>query len=122
MDFPVKGRPDRWQPSDEQVLAWMEAYSGRLDIKAECRRARVWLQANPAKQKTARGMPRFLVSWFNRALHGWRESAAITPQERERAVNMLRAFGHCPHDPRCPDYSTCIGTLVRGWREREAGE
>ena len=34
----------------------------------ECRKAHAHIEASPAKRKTARGMPSFLVSWLNRAV------------------------------------------------------
>jgi len=37
------------------------------DIPAEIEAAALWSEANPAKRKTAAGMPRFLTGWLNRA-------------------------------------------------------
>jgi len=47
----------------------------------------------------------------------------ITAQERERAVQWLRAVGGgCPHTPRCETSAGCVGVIVRSWRRAERGE
>ena len=43
-----------------------DAYPG-IDLLSECRKAKVWLEANPRRKKTYTGMKAFLTSWFNRA-------------------------------------------------------
>src|SRR5262245_34521437 len=60
--FPVVGQHDPWMPTDQQVRQWQELYPG-VDVAQELRKALAWTVANPTKRKTARGMPRFLVSW-----------------------------------------------------------
>lgn len=66
LTFPVRGAgPKTWGLTGSQTDEWREAYPG-LDVLAECRKARVWLAAQ-GHLKTAPGMPRFLVSWLNKA-------------------------------------------------------
>lgn len=48
-----------------QLAAWQEAYPA-VDVPAELRRMAVWLDANPVRRKTARGMPAFVVRWLGR--------------------------------------------------------
>jgi hypothetical protein len=69
MVFPVVGSPDspEWPLSASQVAEWSAAYPG-VDVAAECRKAAAWVRANPSKRKTARGMPRFLVSWIGHSV------------------------------------------------------
>lgn len=64
LSFPTAGHPQTWVLTTEQVAEWSELYPG-LDVEAECRKALAWIKAN--HRKTSRGMPRFLVSWLNRA-------------------------------------------------------
>ncbi len=52
-----------WQPTDEQILSWQHAYPD-VDIFAELNVMATWLEANPARVKTVRGMPRFCQSWL----------------------------------------------------------
>jgi len=48
-----------------------------LDLVRELRRAREWLINNPSRRKTAKGMRRFLIGWFdrqqNRPVSRWAE-------------------------------------------------
>jgi uncharacterized protein YdaU (DUF1376 family) len=63
--FPVTGKgPSTWGLTESLVAEWTAAFPA-LDVLAESRKALVWIQAN--RRKTARGMPRFLVAWLNRA-------------------------------------------------------
>ena len=55
-----------WQASDEDVLAWQQAYKA-IDVFTELDAMACWLEANPAKRKTSRGMKRFVNAWLNRA-------------------------------------------------------
>lgn len=43
-----------------------DAYPG-VDLLGECRKAKVWLEANPTRRKTIRGMKAFLANWFTYA-------------------------------------------------------
>jgi hypothetical protein len=55
-----------WQPTDEQLLSWQHAFPD-VDIFAELNVMATWLEANPTRVKTVRGMPRFCQSWLSRA-------------------------------------------------------
>lgn len=37
-----------------------------MDVLAELKRAKVWLNANPTRGKTYRGMAKFIVGWLTR--------------------------------------------------------
>jgi len=65
--FPTVGKNGaEWRLRQALVDEWQVAYPN-LDVLAECRKALAWLNANPGRRKTARGMSTFLVTWFNRA-------------------------------------------------------
>jgi len=55
-----------WLPTDEQVISWQHAFPD-VDIFAELNVMATWLEANPTRVKTVRGMPRFCQSWLSRA-------------------------------------------------------
>jgi len=70
LTFPCIGPgASSWALTAEQLTEWQQVYPG-LDVLGEFRRALAWLNATPHKRKTARGMPRFLVAWLNRAIAG----------------------------------------------------
>lgn len=63
--FPATGQgAQTWALTQAQLDEWTEAYPD-IDVMAQARKALVWIQAN--RRKTAKGMPRFMVSWLNRA-------------------------------------------------------
>lgn len=55
-----------WQPDDESVASWQQAYKN-IDVFAEMDAMACWLDANPQKRKTKRGMKRFVNMWLNKA-------------------------------------------------------
>lgn len=63
--FPDCIRGETYMVSWDQAAEWAKAYPA-VNIDEELRRAKAWLDANPTKRKTKRGMPRFLVAWFSR--------------------------------------------------------
>ncbi len=69
----------------------------RVAVVSELRKAQLWLVANPARRKTARGMPRFLNAWLARE------------DRRSPTVGGRRASDPwtCPHDPPCPARWQC---------------
>ena len=64
--FPTVGHSHEWLLLPDQVDDWQRLFPN-LDILAECGHALAWVQANPTKRKTCRGMPKFLVAWLTRA-------------------------------------------------------
>jgi hypothetical protein len=76
--FPAIGPDREFLLSEAQVAEWAELYSV-IDVRVECRKALAWVKANPNRQKTAKGMPRFLNSWLTRAVDSGRGSRATTP-------------------------------------------
>jgi hypothetical protein len=63
--FPTSGKVKSWSLVGSQIDRWEELYPG-VAIRSECRKALGWIEANPTKRKTARGMPKFLNGWLSR--------------------------------------------------------
>lgn len=57
---------EEWQPDDESVASWQQAYKN-IDVFTEMDAMACWLDANPQKRKTKRGMKRFVNMWLNKA-------------------------------------------------------
>lgn len=57
---------ERYQVDDADVLAWQKAYKN-CDVHAELLSMESWLDANPSRRKTKRGIKRFIDSWLKRA-------------------------------------------------------
>lgn len=74
--FPTIGTAgDSWRLRQAQVDEWQGAYPV-LDVLSECRKALSWLNANPGRKKTVRGMPKFLNGWLSRAVDSGRVNYA----------------------------------------------
>lgn len=54
-----------FQITKEQYDRWQELYAA-VNVKSELSKIIGWLEANPTKRKTARGMLRFVNSWLSR--------------------------------------------------------
>ena len=62
--FKAQGKPESWNLTQPDIDQWASDYPS-LDVLAECRKARNWLDANGPR--TAKGTKRFLVNWLNRS-------------------------------------------------------
>ena len=63
LEFPTKhGEIYRLDPSFATELKFTYP---RIDVTHQLQKARLWLIANPTKQKTLKGMTRFLNNWMN---------------------------------------------------------
>lgn len=67
MTFGTVGKEPTWDLTEGQIASWQAAYPN-VRVADQCRRADIWLKANPDKRKTPQGMPRFLVNWLNKAV------------------------------------------------------
>jgi hypothetical protein len=76
-----------WQPTDEQVIGWQHAYP-EVDLFAELNVMAVWLDANPPKRKTERGMARFVNSWLSRANQKGGSPFAAKQQEQTGRLSL----------------------------------
>ncbi len=66
LTFPTDGNPRSWDLTEAKVNSFREAFPS-LNVVAECRKALAWVEANPNKRKTPRGMSGFLFRWLSRA-------------------------------------------------------
>lgn len=108
LTFPCHGAARSWDLTAGYV-AELSALYPALDVVAECRKALAWCGANPAKQKTAGGMKRFLVNWLNAAQNSGRAAPRADAQhaaggaksayERMRDAAILKAGG-LPDSPK----------------------
>jgi hypothetical protein len=66
LTYPCDGRPTSWHLTPSQLAEWQALFPA-LCVLDECKAALAWIDANPAKRKTANGMKRFLASWLARS-------------------------------------------------------
>ena len=64
--FPCVGNGDSaYVVTQSMIDTWRDVWPA-VDGLAEAKRAKAWVDANPTKRKTAKGMPRFLAAWMTR--------------------------------------------------------
>ncbi len=97
-EIPTNRKEEVFVLSQEQVNEWKPTYPA-VDVVQEIRRAMAWLDANPTRRKTRRGMKPFLVRWLSKAQDrgGNRVSAEknTDPEAGRRAEAMAKEIlGH----------------------------
>lgn len=86
LTFPCNGEPSSWDLTQSQIDEWSSLFP-QLDILAESRNALAWVKAKTPK--TARGMPKYLVSWFGRS-NDRRTGRTAPPRQAQTAEDILR--------------------------------
>jgi len=113
LTFPTSGPcPQTWDLTDDQIGVWQGIYPA-LDVDQECRMAWAWVDANVSRRKRPKGMPRFLVSWLNRA---------VRDQKAARRVGAMPTYHawECPHVERHWNRGECQNATILGRPERKA--
>lgn len=85
LSFPSSGEPKTWELREDMLQRLTELYPS-VDVLAESKKALFWVESNPTKKKTARGMPKFLASWMERQQNRYRGPGVKSP-ETDKAEN-----------------------------------
>lgn len=89
--LPCKGEgPKEYPVSSQQIAEWTDAFPA-VDVSAELKKAKVWLNANPTRGKTHRGMAKFIVGWLTREQDKGRPVAA---KPNGKATNTSSALDY----------------------------
>lgn len=84
--MPCTGAGGRtWNVTRGYLDGLRDTYPG-IDLMAECRKAKAWLDANPRRLKTYSGMKAFLTSWFSRAQN---RLGSCLPYSQQRGTSSL---------------------------------
>lgn len=88
----------------DKIALWRETYPA-VDIEQELRRMIAWLDSNPTKRKTRKGIERFINNWLARTQDsggskGWKEASEAvgnnnfdTDARRERISRAIKEAG-----------------------------
>lgn len=71
-----------------------------LDIMAELKKAAMWLEANPSRRKTPKGMPRFINAWMERSQNSSRGQQSFTPNHGKRTLSQAAQEAYDLLDPK----------------------
>ena len=102
--LPIKDAEGKCLSVRADYLARLEQAFPGIDIQLELSRASVWLDANPGKRKTARGLPRFINGWLTSCAQRKSILQAVSGAEKEHksgfGVTTAPAAAHvAPSDP-----------------------
>ncbi|MBI4423554.1 MAG: hypothetical protein HY554_07500 [Elusimicrobia bacterium] len=95
LTFTTTGPVREWHLTQPKLDEYGRTYP-HLDVLAEAKKARQWCEDNPAKRKTARGMPAFLNRWLARAQDdsGIRRQASPAPSLKADIEASRAAVAH----------------------------
>lgn len=110
--FPVVGREKVWFAPKARDSEWRSVFTG-IDVTAEYRKAYAWLQANPTKKKTARGMAHFLYGWLERAQNNQKSAPQDARCHFHRAPGTLRKRPPMGFVDTCPECKHARAGTVR---------
>ena len=82
LTFPVKGGGE-WMLTLEKFQEWVALYPS-VNVNEEISAMVAWCDANPDRRKLARSMPRFCVSWLNKA----RSNSSVSGGYRGTGVKL----------------------------------
>nr|BAR35114.1 hypothetical protein [uncultured Mediterranean phage uvMED] len=78
-----------YEPKQEDLIAWERAYSARgVQVHQEIMSMESWLDANPVKRKTSKGMKRFIDSWLKRAAESGGSPMVKSKKQSSRAISI----------------------------------
>jgi len=88
IELPTNRTGEHLAVSEEAVSRWRADFPA-VDVPQELRHMRAWLEANPDRRKTHRGMPAFVVRWLTKEQDRYRAGSAerrlrgggMTPEE-----------------------------------------
>ena len=66
---------------DKDFAEWVELYPA-VDIMQELRKMKGWLDSNPTRRKTVKGIRRFINNWLSKAQDSPHVQKSQTSQER----------------------------------------
>lgn len=83
---------DVYKPEQSDVIAWQRTYPA-VNVEQELMAMESWLDANPTRRKTAKGIKRFINSWLTRAQDrgGSPQARCISDKLRNKTVDMQLA-------------------------------
>jgi hypothetical protein len=83
----------------EDVKKYKELYQA-VDVEQELRKMLGWLDANPSKRKTSRGIKRFITNWLSKEQDkgGTRNRAPTYRSDRDNRGNFSTSFDDYEYD------------------------
>lgn len=83
---------ENFNPEEADIIAWQKTYPA-IDVHQELMAMESWLDANPTRRKTKKGIKRFINAWLARAQDkgGSPQAKAKSDRLRNKTVEMQLA-------------------------------
>lgn len=83
---------ETFNPEEADIIAWQKTYPA-IDVHQELMAMESWLDANPTRRKTKKGIKRFINAWLARAQDkgGSPQAKAKSDRLRNKTVEMQLA-------------------------------
>lgn len=86
----------------EKISIWQQAYPA-VDVKQELQKMRAWLDSNPTRSKTRRGITKFINSWLSREQDKGRPYKNSEQEKTAHIEASLARYQLNVEPPECPD-------------------
>lgn len=86
----------------EKISIWQQAYPA-VDVKQELQKIRAWLDSNPTRCKTRRGITKFINSWLSREQDRGRPYKNSEQEKTAHIEASLARYQLNVEPPECPD-------------------
>ena len=93
--FPTKGKTAEWELPLRLFHDIQETFKDR-PVLDWIKRARLWAIANPIKQKTAKGMPTFLIGWMGRENDRPNQNGTYQTNGKAKPANLQEVLAKMP--------------------------
>tara|TARA_R110002012_G_scaffold34271_1_gene99188 strand:- start:10673 stop:11047 length:375 start_codon:yes stop_codon:yes gene_type:complete len=78
---------ESYEPQDTDIIAWQRAYPA-VNVHQELNAMESWLDANPTRRKTMRGMKKFINAWLSRAQDKGGSPMVRSKSDSSRAISI----------------------------------
>lgn len=95
--FPVigPGSPEPVQILESKAAEYRATFTG-IDVNSELLKAAQWLRDNASRRKTAKGLPRFLFGWLERAQNSGRANGQQSAPGAQRVQGATKLSDFAP--------------------------
>lgn len=103
----------------DKIEMWQQAYLG-VNVEQELRKMIAWLNSNPTRKKTARGVDKFINSWLEREQNSGRSYQNTAARELSRPTPAQPSRNHFNNfEQRHHDYDSIVYGQIRDMAKKE---
>lgn len=106
----------------DKIEMWQQAYLG-VNVEQELRKMIAWLNSNPTRRKTARGVDKFINNWLEREQNSGRSYQNTAAREPSRPAPAQPSRNHFNNfEQRHHDYDSIVYGQIREMAQKKKEE